>query len=71
MPENIVLLELEERRTVENEVGLAKQMCAQMGNNDSEFYRLDEILKAYLKGSITAQEAISQAKRVPANKIQR
>lgn len=63
--------DLEEMKMVENEIGLARQMCAQMGNNDSEFDRLNEILENYKDGSISADEATSRAKLVPANKIER
>lgn len=56
---------------VKNEIGLARQMCGQMGNNDSEFDVLDDILERYKQGSLTAEQAIAEARAIPENKIQR
>lgn len=61
----------EEANSVRDKIGLYRQMCAQMGNNDLEFNFLDAILDDYNQGKITAKEAVRKAHLVVENKIER
>ena len=69
--EKIKNISLDEIRMVEDEFGFIRQNIHTMGNNDTEFSRLDEVLTAYKQGKFTAEEAISQARAIQEGKIDR
>ncbi len=61
----------EEDEQVRVAIEFARQMCAQMGNNDQEFDILNDIWNRYEEGYLTAKEAIKEARAIPESKMQR
>jgi hypothetical protein len=61
----------QETERVKAEIDYAFQLCAQMGGNDIEKNFLDDLFRRYVEDDLTAEQAITQARAVPENKIQR
>ena len=60
-----------EAERVEIAIAMVRQNIMAMGNNDSEFDRLNQTLDAYENGEKTAEEAISEARAIEINKVER
>lgn len=58
----------ENEEDVENEIGLIRQQCMQMGANDYENEAFDTIIKQYKENKISALEALKKAREILAAK---
>ncbi len=68
--ENININSPEDIKKVEESIGAAKSMLSTMGNNDSEFNRIDEIAEAFKLKQITADTAAQRIMAIPWSKQQ-